>query len=138
LILPLYRKSRRSCDFVLVLLLCPLVVAFALAFALALAFAFLVVIPEGDLLLSLPSSRAASPSVILSKAKNPRILAGWSKSDRITTRVPHLRDGFIVDKVGNFRGSENPDPLKLTHAVMTQNDTKEKATTTSSPSLNLS
>jgi hypothetical protein len=23
--------------------------------------------------------------------------------------VPHLRDGFIVDKVGHFRGSENPD-----------------------------
>jgi hypothetical protein len=25
--------------------------------------------------------------------------------------VPHLRDGFIVDKVGHFRGSENPDTL---------------------------
>jgi hypothetical protein len=27
--------------------------------------------------------------------------------------VPHLRDGLIVDKVGNFRGSENPDPSNL-------------------------
>jgi hypothetical protein len=26
--------------------------------------------------------------------------------------VPHLRDGFIVDKVGHFRGSENPDTLQ--------------------------
>jgi hypothetical protein len=25
--------------------------------------------------------------------------------------VPHLRDGLIVAKVGNFRGSENPDTL---------------------------
>jgi hypothetical protein len=25
--------------------------------------------------------------------------------------VPHLRDGFIVAKVGYFRGSENPDTL---------------------------
>jgi putative transposase len=25
--------------------------------------------------------------------------------------VPHLRDGFIVAKVGHFRGSENPDTL---------------------------
>jgi hypothetical protein len=24
-------------------------------------------------------------------------------------RVPYLRDGFIVAKVGHFRGSENPD-----------------------------
>jgi hypothetical protein len=24
-------------------------------------------------------------------------------------RVPHLRDGLIVAKVGHFRGSENPD-----------------------------
>jgi hypothetical protein len=27
--------------------------------------------------------------------------------------VPHLRDGLIVDKVGHFRGSENPDTLTL-------------------------
>ena len=26
-------------------------------------------------------------------------------------RVPHLRDGLIVAKVGNFHGSENPDTL---------------------------
>ena len=26
-------------------------------------------------------------------------------------RMPHLRDGFIVAKVGYFRGSENPDTL---------------------------
>jgi hypothetical protein len=26
-------------------------------------------------------------------------------------RVPHLRDGFIVAKVGHFIGSENPDTL---------------------------
>ena len=25
--------------------------------------------------------------------------------------MPHLRDGFIVAKVGYFRGSENPDTL---------------------------
>jgi hypothetical protein len=31
--------------------------------------------------------------------------------------VPHLRDSFIVANVGHFRGSENPDTLKLTHAV---------------------
>jgi hypothetical protein len=28
-----------------------------------------------------------------------------------TSRVPHLRDGLIVAKVGHFRGSENPDTL---------------------------
>jgi hypothetical protein len=28
--------------------------------------------------------------------------------------VPHLRDGFIVAKVGHFRGSENPDNLART------------------------
>jgi hypothetical protein len=27
-------------------------------------------------------------------------------------RVPHLRDGLIVAKVGHFRGSENPDILR--------------------------
>jgi hypothetical protein len=27
--------------------------------------------------------------------------------------LPHLRDGLIVDKVGHFRGSENPDTLNL-------------------------
>jgi hypothetical protein len=26
-------------------------------------------------------------------------------------RVPHLRDGLIVDKVGYFRSRENPDTL---------------------------
>jgi len=26
-------------------------------------------------------------------------------------RIPHFRDGFILDKVGHFRGSENPDTL---------------------------
>ena len=32
----------------------------------------------------------------------------WPNHNR---RVPHLRDGFIVAKVGHFCGSENPDTL---------------------------
>jgi hypothetical protein len=31
--------------------------------------------------------------------------------------VPDLRDGFIVDKVGNFRGSENPETLNPIRAL---------------------
>ena len=34
----------------------------------------------------------------------------WNKSF-LPSRVPHLHDGLIVDKVGHFRGSENPDTL---------------------------
>jgi hypothetical protein len=34
----------------------------------------------------------------------------WPTSDRTHHNwVPHLRDGFIVAKVGHFRGSENPE-----------------------------
>jgi hypothetical protein len=33
-------------------------------------------------------------------------MAYWSTFE---STVPHLRDGFIVAKVGHFRGSENPD-----------------------------
>jgi hypothetical protein len=29
-------------------------------------------------------------------------------------RVRHLRDGLMVDKVGYFRGSEDPETLNLT------------------------
>src|SRR5437868_8297339 len=32
-------------------------------------------------------------------------------------RVPHLRRGRIAPKVGHFRGSENPDTVKSSHAV---------------------
>jgi hypothetical protein len=35
-------------------------------------------------------------------------LAGGPHLTKPPQRVPHLRDGFIVDKVGHFRGSENP------------------------------
>ena len=36
----------------------------------------------------------------------------WLTSDLYHhDRVPHLCDGLIVDKVGHFRGSENPDTL---------------------------
>jgi hypothetical protein len=35
---------------------------------------------------------------------------------QILTRVPHLRDGLVVAKVGHFRESENPDTPKLTQA----------------------
>ncbi len=49
-----------------------------------------------------------------------RHIAAWAKGPGEKTatstrfsqnRVPHLRDGFIVAKVGYFRGSENPDTL---------------------------
>ena len=30
---------------------------------------------------------------------------------RLDAQVPHLRDSLTVAKVGNFRGSENPDNL---------------------------
>jgi hypothetical protein len=42
----------------------------------------------------------------------PSHLTTWTGGPHLTTRhdwVPHLRDGFIVDKVGNFRGGENPN-----------------------------
>jgi hypothetical protein len=38
-----------------------------------------------------------------------RIVAGGPGLTQPQNRVPHLRDGFIVAKVGHFRGSENPD-----------------------------
>ncbi|HEY6413301.1 MAG TPA: transposase [Edaphobacter sp.] len=38
-------------------------------------------------------------------------------------------------KVGNFRGSENPNKVKSTHAARPSSDTNRKAATTSSPSV---
>jgi hypothetical protein len=46
--------------------------------------------------------------------------------------VPHLCDGFIVDEVGYFRGSENADILAMPLGLKRH---KEKATTTSSLSV---
>jgi hypothetical protein len=40
--------------------------------------------------------------------------------------VPHLRDNFIGDKVGHFRGSENPDTSKLTHTARPQTKSKRR------------
>jgi hypothetical protein len=60
-------------------------------------------------------------------------LDGWPTSGTLPKLGAHLRDGFIVAKVGNFRGSENPDNLNA-HAVRPQSDIKEKVMTTSSPS----
>jgi hypothetical protein len=35
--------------------------------------------------------------------------AGGPHLEQARNRVPHLRDGLIVAKVGHFRGSENPN-----------------------------
>src|SRR5207302_7215039 len=73
---------------------------------------------EGDLLsITLKSNRKYADTI---NKTSMNLLVHWNSwLDGWPTfglyhhnRVPHLRDGFIVDKVGHFRGSENPDTLQ--------------------------